>query len=337
MATYALTGVIKFPEHKGRAGFEIRRFGDCEIHSSWKSLTNTAKIELPRNVPDFDKEKPSKWFRVGDPVEIWLGYDGIDLLEFTGYLSEVDIGIPINLHCQDEMYQLKQDTISIATPVNYSLKELLQKIAPKHEIVCDKTQLIGKVRFENLTPANCLDELKKQGISCFFIGDKLHAMDNTNRLNGNTYKFLIERTASDGRQDIKLKKIENVKVTIEKNNRIGKKTKVSHGDEKATIVINRTISGLDISKEEMENSAKKIYTRAKMPGLVGDIKLFGVPSIKLGDKIQLSSTVYKNRPEFYEDKKKYSYEVDSITKRFSTSEPSYRQICTLGDRVNESK
>lgn len=334
MATYALYGEIKLPEKDGRPGFLIRRFSECKIESSWKGQTDTATIEIPRNLRDFDKEKPSEWFRIGDPVEIYLGYDGNLTLEFAGYISEIDAGIPIKISCQDEMYQLKQDTISISK-VDATLKDLLKEIAPGYKVECEETQLIGKVRFSNMSPALCLEELSKQGITCYFIGKTLHAMDTARRLDGKTHNIILERTATDG-QPLKIKEIKDTKVIIESSNKKGQKSKVEFGDQKTKTIIRRSFSGLNLDKSEMKQMAEKIFKRAKTPGLTGDIVLFGVPSVKVGDKLKLRSVIYSKTPEFGTDNIKYSYEIDTVSKVFSCEEPSYRQVCTLGDRVVNS-
>lgn len=322
MTTFALSGEIKFPKNAERPGFTIRRFSECKIESSWKSLTNTAEITIPRNLSNFDRMKVTEWFRQGDPVFIELGYDQNQYIEFSGYITNVSVGIPVKIQCQDEMYMLKQNTISISK-ANSNLMELLRAIAPGYDIVCDETQLIGSIRFQNLTPAQCLDELRKQGIACFFVDKTLHALDMSSRIDGKIHNIIIERTVSEG---LKVKEVQETKVIVELIRRKGKKIKVEYGDKNAATRIVRSYSGIEMNENELNDLAKRIYNQAKTPGLDGDITLFGIPRVQVGDKLKLMSTLYRDQPEFNN-----TYRIDAVTKTFSRQ--GYRQICTLGDKV----
>lgn len=320
MSTYALCGVITFPKHKGRQEFKIRRFSECKIESSFKGLTDTAEIILPRKVKDFDRMKIEEWFRPGDPVKIELGYNNNFHTEFVGYIKATPGGIPLTLDCENEMYHLKRKVISVSKR-SCKLKELLQAIVPGYEIVCDETQLMGTFRFDNMTQAQCLDELKKQGIVCYFVDKVLHALDTRSRLDGRTHSILIESTAFES---IKLKEVHQTKVLIELIRKIGKRVKVEHGDENPGLVIKRTYSGLKMSESEMQNMAKSLYKLAKTPGLDGDVTLFGIPRVKVGDYLKISSSIYKDAPEYGK-----AYSVDAVTKTFNSK--GFRQVCKLGD------
>ena len=181
MSTYALYGEIIFPEHEGRQAFRIRRFSECKIESSWKSLTDTAEIIIPRKVKDFDRLKVSEWFREGDPVEIWLGYDGNLALEFQGFIKKVPAGIPVVISCEDEMYKLKRSTVSV------SKKECT--------VVCDEVKL-GAVRYSKVSPSQILEDLQKQGLYSWFEGKELHAF-NVSKRDVDPDDIQLDRTAAE--------------------------------------------------------------------------------------------------------------------------------------------
>ena len=320
MSTYALCGEITFPAHNGRQEFRIRRFSECKIESSLKGLTDTAEIILPRKVKDFDRMKIGEWFRPGDPVRIDLGYDNNIYTEFTGYVKATPAGVPLVLECENEMYNLKRSTISISK-TNSTLKELLQAIVPGYKIVCNETKIIGSIRFKDLTQAQCLEELKKQGIICFFKDKVLYALDNLSHLEGKTHSIILEHTAGES---IKVKEIHQTKVFIELIRKIGKRVKVEHGDENPGLIIRRTFSGVNMSESEVKDMAKALYNLAKTPGLDGDVILFGIPRVKLGDSLKITSSIYDKAPEYGKP-----YRVVAITKTFSQN--GYRQSCKLGD------
>jgi hypothetical protein len=317
MSTYAVYGEIVFPANNGRQGFKIRRFSEVKTESSWQSLTDTADIVIPRKARDFDSLNITEWFREGDPVEIWFGYDGNVELEFEGYISSVPIGIPLVIKCEDEMYKLKRTNVSVSM-ANCNLKELLQAIAPGYNIVCDETHLLGSVRFSNMSASQILEELDKSGIKSWFEGKTLHAF-GASKSDKPPVKVLLEKTAGES---LKQKAIEDTLVTISLLRKIGKKLVVKYGEEGAGRRINRQLSGITMSENEMLNEAKKIYNAVKVPGLDGDVTLFGVPRVQHGMRIDLSSVLY---PE-----KTGVYYIDAVTK--TLSENGIRQTCKLGDK-----
>lgn len=317
MSTYTLYGEIRFPAHEGRQGFVIRRFSECKIESSWRSLTDTAEITIPRRVKDFARMGVSEWFREGDPVEIWLGYDGNLSLEFQGYIKKSPTVIPLVISCEDEMYQLKRLTLSISKK-DCTLKQLLNEIAPGYSVVCDDLR-IGNVRFPKMTASEIMDELQKQGIYCWFEGKELHAF-STSKSDVDPIEILIERTVAES---LKQREIEKTLVIMTLIRRKGTKRHVEVGDNPGGRRIVREIAGIDMSEAEMRKEAQRLYELSKQPGLDGDLTLFGIPRVQHGYRIDLKSTLYPER--------KGVYYIDAVTKTFSPQ--GYRQVCKLGLKV----
>lgn len=311
MSTYSLYGEIRF---KGKEPFVIRRFSECKIESSWKSLTDTADIVLPRKVQDFEEFKISEWFKEGDPVEIWLGYDGKLYLEFSGYIKKIAIGIPLVISCENEMYKLKRTSLSVSMK-SATLKQLLKHIAPGYEVVCDDVQL-GAVRFSKMAASEIMEELQKQGIYCWFEGKEINAF-GTSKSEVDPVEILLERTASES---LKQREIEKTLVIMSLIRKKGKKLRVEAGDKQAGKRITREISGIDMSEAEMKREAQRLYEMSQRPGLDGDITLFGVPRVQHGMKVNLKSILYPD--------KNGTYYIDAVTKTFAKE--GYRQVCKLG-------
>lgn len=321
MSTYALSGEIKFPAHKGRQKFSIRRFTECKIESSWQSLTDTAEITIPRKVKDFNRMKLSEWFREGDPVEIWLGYDGNLVLEFQGYVKTVSAGIPVVITFEDEMYKLKRNKVNISLK-NCTLKELLQAIAPGYEIDCDETKIVGTFRFSNKSAGQCLEELKsKQNINCYFDGKVLHAADAMSREGLSVIDVLLERTAEES---LKQKAVEEILVICELIRSRGKKLTAEFGDKESGNISRFTYTGeQNYTMSELKERAEKLYNSFKTPGLDGDVTLFGDISVRHGMKLNLSSALYSEKNGIYY--------IDAVTKTMTPQ--GYRQSCKLGDKA----
>lgn len=311
-------GEIRFPAVHGRAAFKVRRISEITIDSSWKSLTDSATIILPRRVRDFDRDNITKVFNEGDPVQVWFGYNGNLELEFEGYLTKIPVGIPLTFSCENEMYKLKRTEVSVSMQ-NCTLKKLLQTIAEGYEVVCDETKLLGTIRYPKQTASQILDDLKKTGINCWFEGKVLHAF-STSKSDKEPVSVLLERTAGDS---LKQKAVEATMVVISLLRKIGKKINVEFGDKGAGKRIRRELSGITMSETEMMNEAKAIYANAKMPGLDGDITLFGIPRVVHGMKMKLRSVYY---PE-----KNGIYYIDAVTKKYNRQ--GIRQQCKLGDKA----
>lgn len=102
--------------------YEFTYVKNIEISSSYKSLTDTATITMPKKVytdtKGFDQslfanaagtEKTiHDFFKVENYIEIFLGYDGDYKPAFRGYITGVQSDINAVITCQDVMYALKK-------------------------------------------------------------------------------------------------------------------------------------------------------------------------------------------------------------------------------------
>ena len=88
------------------------RINSVTTKSSWKALADTASIKLPNLKRLADGKRAEDLIHVGDTVVIKLGYDGKLQNEFTGYVSSIKPTIPLEIICEDEMWQLKRRTVT---------------------------------------------------------------------------------------------------------------------------------------------------------------------------------------------------------------------------------
>lgn len=314
--TYAIYGEIEFPAFRTRGKVLIRRFSSVKTESSWKKLTDTATIVLPRNVKDFDRYKVNEIFQAGDPVIIRLGYDGDLYDEFTGYIFKVTTGVPIEITLEDEMYMLKRKTVSVSK-ASCSLKELLNTIAPGYSVQCDDTA-IGSVRYSNKLVSEILDDLKsKMGLYTYFRGKTL-VCGRTSIDGGQRVKVTVERQASES---MKERNIEQVYVRLESLQKNGKMLKGEKGEKKGNTI---TIKQPNLTKIEIERVVNDAYDKATKPGLEGDLTLFGIPRLQHGMIADLKSILYSEKDG--------AYYIDSVTKTIASGQ-GYRQVAKLGDKT----
>jgi len=135
-----------------------------EIASTWETITDTAKVIIPKNVPTsnatgnmtatlIDSEgnstiitmqgqdiniggKTSPLFLRGDQISITAGYIYLDTnyseqiyqkLLFQGYLTKVFSDLAITLECEDNGYLLKQIPVKNQSWAGYSMQDMLVK------------------------------------------------------------------------------------------------------------------------------------------------------------------------------------------------------------------
>lgn len=321
--TVSMTGILKFPEWKGRGYFEVRKFNSIEIETSWKLLTDRASFTLPRNVRFFEKQKIRDIFRRGMPVEIWLGYDGNNKLEFSGYITEVSADIPITIKCEDEMWKLKQ------IPVNYSsknvtLEKCLQDIIPNYDIDALEGLNLGAVRFSRTSVGKVLEKLQQDwNLYSYTKGKQLvcgkYYADDSEL--PPVYFHLEKNCVSN---DLQYQRAEDILIKIKAISTLknGKKIEVVVGDEDG---VERQLSYYNIEvKAELKKLAELDYKKSKKDGFDGSFTAFGVPSVSHGQKAVLVSELYGDRNG--------KYYVESITKTFNKGD-GYKQEIKTGDRV----
>lgn len=102
--------------------YEFTYVKNVDINSSYKSLTDTATIVMPKKVytdtKGFDRslftnasgeEKTiHDFFKLEDYIEIFLGYDGDYKPAFRGYITGVQSDITATITCEDAMYAFKK-------------------------------------------------------------------------------------------------------------------------------------------------------------------------------------------------------------------------------------
>lgn len=319
---YALCANIEFGASRNREAITLRKPSTVTGEKSWKLLTDTAIITIPRNVRDFDKQKVKDVFRPGDPVVINLGYDGTYYKEFSGFVSRVSADIPIRIYCEDLMWKLKQIPVHISKP-SATLQELLFEIVPDYEVDALEVEL-GTVRYANTTVAKVLEDLKsKYGLYSYMRGEtlvcgKIYADDTAVEpvnlhLEKNVYSNNLEYRNADDLM-IKIKAVSTLPN--------GKKLSVEFGDESGEI---RQLSYYNITSEsELKKLAEADYKKYKVDGYRGNCTTFGIPAVEHGYKVNLSSDIYGERAGLYY--------VESVKFSFGAGY-KYARTLTLGDRA----
>lgn len=266
------------------------------ISSSYENLTDTARIVVPKKI-GFKKsdgtgvENLTKGedalFKRGDEVEVFGGYDHKTNLIFKGVLSGIKTKFPLEFNCEDELWRLKQSTISLSMK-NPQLSELLKKVLPswvKYEVTAE--QNLGDFRISKATPARVLDELrKKHRIFSFFRDGVLYIglavvpkLQNTIRFT--MFKDIIDANSLTFVNDFD-RKIKVVAKSIDDKNNVLEHTA---GDEDGET---RTVHFYNIKSEaELKKKAEAQINELKYSGFDGSFRTFLTPKVNHGDVVEI--------------------------------------------------
>jgi hypothetical protein len=313
---------ITFGASRGREALHIYKPETVKVDKSWRLLTDVAVITMARNVIDFDKENVNEVFKVGDPVQIELGYNGEYYTEFIGFISIVSADIPIKIFCEDAMWKLKQ------LPAHISLKEttlqnLLQQLVTGYTV--DALEIdMGTVRYADQTVAKVLDSLRsKYGFFSYMQGQTLVVGkiygDDSDLVPINLH---LERNVQ--RNNLEYRNAGEIKIKIKAVATLpdGKKIQVEVGADGGESM-RLPYFGIT-SEESLLKIAELDYTKYNVDGFHGSVTTFGIPAIEHGNKVNLSSDLYKDREGLYY--------VESVSVLFGGSYKYQRKV-TLGDKT----
>lgn len=285
--------------------FELRGAIDIEIESGRESLTDTAKIRIPNKslqsnaVKDFGVINS---VQRGSKIEIWIGYRQCELqLRFKGYVAKTkNTSNPIEWICEDEMYRLKQNSITKSWK-SVSLKQLVSEIVPQGiEVVCPSDVQLGSFRIQRATAAETLSEIRKHyHLPAFFRGGKLyvglhyHDYKKTHALQFGTNIVNSELDFRD-KDDVKIK----VKgISIQKDSKkIEYEDGASDGEE-------RTITKFGLNLEALKLAVKNELHNVRYTGYRGSLTIFGEPCIQQGDAVRIIDPENRGRDGTYLVKK----------------------------------
>lgn len=245
------------------------RMNAVEIKSSRKTLTDTAMIKLA-NI----KGLLERGIKVGDTVEISLGYNGELHPEFKGYVSSISPKIPFEVSCEDEMWQQKQRTFHKSYE-SITLKNLLQEMIPEGNFeVPDITLAPFRINKDVKSVAMVLEQLKKEyGIDIYYRNQTLFAgLAYTENLGTVNYSFqrapkqesLTFKTASDVKIKVKA-------INISPDN---KKTTYELGDNEGET---HTLHFYNKTEAEIKQLVAAKINLMKYDGYRGKFKAKGIP------------------------------------------------------------
>lgn len=316
---------ISFTEPTGKRYLEFVNVNNVEIESTWKKLTDTCKITLPRRLKVLNNGNIYDIIKRGSKVMVYLGYDGRLSLAFVGYVARMDAKVPFVIECEDEMWKFKQNSLT-KTYKTVTLKQLISDIYPGKTNITDFE--IGAYRIDRASTAVVLDDLQKNyNIYSYFTFDETAAPTLNVGLGGYDFKKVGN------------KHIYNMLVNVAENDLIYRKTDenkmrvVATSTNKGGVVINTEVGDVDGEEIKLDKRGLKISAltalanaelqKRKFDGFKGSITGFGEPKPRHNDIAVIQSPEYPERTG--------EYVIDGVKIIFGIT--GYRHVIDLGIKL----
>lgn len=290
----------------------------AEVISSWKTLADTAVVELPNIQGALEKR-----LKPGQEVIIELGYDKVYTEDFRGYISSVSPKTPLRIECMDEMWKLRQESISQSWR-SVKLEDVLRFIAPSAFLNNVPEVVLAPFRLDGVTRAEALELVKEQyGLAVFFRGPQLYVglpymVDDEPQL----YRYHAQKNVAEF-GSLAYRRADDVKVKVKAisvrpdNSRV----EVETGDADGEL---HTLHFFNLTKQELERQAKEKMALMKFDGYKGSFTAFGFPNAAHSGVVELTDEKYPDRGgRYYIDEVKVSY-----------GSGGYRREITLGKQAS---
>lgn len=264
-------------------------------------LGATATIRLPvtsilrqAGLPT-TKVETAQAVKVGQSVEISLGYNGRDRLEFRGYVKALNLRTPVEIECEDAFYQCRGRNVKTGGTV--TLAALLKKCGLT--VGYAETLTLRNFAVPDKPASSVLSRLAKDyGLSVFFdLDGKVYAC-RPERVTGDAVKYELRRNViSDdnlqylNRSDVKMQ----IKAVCFKKD--GSKVEATKGTEGGTA---KTLYFYDVTDTgELATLCQRELDRHSQDGYDGSITTFLEPYAAPAMVAELTDPIYPERSGRY--------------------------------------
>ena len=287
---------------------------EVSINQSWKQLTDTAEIRLPRNLK-LQKDPIKDVIKKDDKVTIELGYDNELVTEFTGFVSEIHPDVPIIIKCEDEMRQQKKNPVNMSFK-SVTLADLITAIAPG---ITNKYIAMASLRINDATPAQVFTFLRDQyGLVTYFVAGRLYSGFAYQNPPNDVQVHFQKNVKSSQRLEYRFKDEQKIRVKAISMLPDNKKLEATVGDDDGEL---RTLTFFNITSEAtLKKRAEAELDKLKVDGYRGDVVLFGQPFAQHGDRLELLDDAFPERQD--------TNFIDKTVTTFGQS--GYQRICSLG-------
>ena len=320
-----------------------------EIDRSVLSLSNSAKITIPRNYVKREGKGILDCIHTGDRVTIRIGYGEELREEFKGFVSKIGDGTPIVIEVDDDWYPFKKSDPIEKSWKTTTLREVLQYLFKGFaiDIMGDKTNvnLCGGFIIARATAFEAIKGLKEsygfttgidfdnKKITCFYPFD-FDGFDTHTYVFGTRDEKALQALYNRGvtpnvaKNNLKFERKEDLKlqVTAIAKQKTGKDLKVTIGSQDKNATKRTLTFGCEINNEkDLKAAAEQELAKRSFDGYSGNITGFGVPPVTSGDSLRIVDPDNSEREA--------TYLVEAVKTTYKLSE-GIRRVCTLSYKIN---
>ena len=307
-------------------GFRLKMVEKVSIKRSVELLSDTATITLPGTV--FNKAiNIEDKIKVGDDVEIKLGYNDNLKEEFKGYLKAIKTdGGSLTLELEDDIYLFRK-SVKDEEMKNASVKSILENICSQvggFSVSCDYDFSYDKFVINNATGYDVLKKIQDEASPNIYLKDKvLHVHPQYAEIFGEARYDFSRNIERDG-TDLKYKSEDERKllVVVEGTDETGATVSVEKGTtggDKMTL----KLPGVS-SKSSLEQKAQSVLDQKVYTGYEGSFQSWLIPYVDAGYKVSITDPDYEIKDG--------TYYVISVETTFS-KDGGVRKI-TLGKKIS---
>lgn len=307
-------------------GFRLKMVEKVSIKRSVELLSDTATITLPGTV--FNKAiNIEDKIKVGDDVEIKLGYNDNLKEEFKGYLKAIKTdGGSLTLELEDDIYLFRK-SVKDEEMKDASVKSILENICSQvggFSVSCDYDFSYDKFVINNATGYDVLKKIQDEASPNIYLKDKvLHVHPQYAEIFGEARYDFSRNIERDG-TDLKYKSEDERKllVVVEGTDETGATVSVEKGTtggDKMTL----KLPGVS-SKSSLEQKAQSVLDQKVYTGYEGSFQSWLIPYVDAGYKVSITDPDYEIKDG--------TYYVISVETTFS-KDGGVRKI-TLGKKIS---
>jgi hypothetical protein len=274
---------------------------EVQINESFDDLTDTAIVELPRNLKYEDRniyEGENPLIRRGDKIKLSAGYYPNLDVRFEGYISKIDNNVPVVLKCEDSMWILKQKIVPNKTFQNTNLPDVMDYIMEGIDIEFRVLNASGfDLRINDASVGTILKKLRDElGIYSWFKNGVLYVGQAYYPDLAKEKTFLFEKVIIDS--ELQYLKKEDVKIKVKGIliNSDNTREEISVGDEDGDL---RTVFQYGGTTEDLKRTINSFLEQANYTGYYGSFTTFLEPKVTHGYYAVLNSYKYPERKGKY--------------------------------------
>lgn len=286
--------------------FIFRHVNHVKIESSRKKLGDTAIITLPRR---YESKSLAKEIKEGDAVEVKLGYDESDILtEFTGFVSVIGCNIPVEIHCEDQVYNLKRTVPKPKSWSSTTLKDVIKYLAPGITTEVPDITLSPFYIKGVINVSTALEEIRDAyGLDIYFRNGKLFAglaysEKEMVKADPIIYYLRWKDRTNVIHSDLEFKKADAVRIKLKAISMMpdNKVIKYEYGDHDGEI---RTMHYYNKTSDQLKVLAKNEINNFKYDGYRGHFTALGIPVCHQGNVADIREEGFEEKNgKFFADK-----------------------------------